>query len=274
MQTTDNVINLEQHIEQAIPTTGPAPGVTAFDPCSHVANAQRLIHHYGDKLLYVPGIGWHVWGPPWRADDLAAAKLVHGLGKLIAAEAAAMGQWVADAPNKERSDREAAMVARFKWANKCETERVIEETLRCARPYFVAKADTLDADPDLLGCPSGVLNLVTAEWREHQPNDRITKVAGCDFDTDAKAPTWEKFVSDIFGGDEELIGWFQRFCGYCLHGGRKEHLLPILWGGGGNGKSTALGALQAVMGDYAGTATPGLLIAKHGSDHPTGIADL
>src|SRR5690606_30840565 len=61
---------------------------------------------------------------------------------------------------------------------------------------------------------------------------------------------------------------------YMLSGRRGEHLLPILWGSGANGKSTFLGALQAVLGDYASSAAPGLLIQKHGNEHPTALADL
>lgn len=111
-------------------------------------------------------------------------------------------------------------------------------------------------------------------FREHRPVDRITKVTGCDYDAAATGDAWRAFLADVFAGDTEVIGWFQRFIGYCLSGHRNEHLLPILWGGGGNGKSTALGALQAMFGDYGDTAAETLLIQKFGSDHPTQIAAL
>lgn len=95
------------------PETG--PNGTAHDPCTHLANAYRIVEHYGDRLLYVEGIGWHTWSPPWRDDDLGARRIAQGLGQIIAKEAAEMAQGVADAKDKdERDRREKAMNARFK----------------------------------------------------------------------------------------------------------------------------------------------------------------
>ena len=58
--------------------------MSAHDPCSHLANAHRLVDHFGDQMLFVEGIGWHVWGPPWRHDELAVRRLAQSLGKIIA----------------------------------------------------------------------------------------------------------------------------------------------------------------------------------------------
>lgn len=258
----------------AIPATGPAPGITAIDPCSHVANAQRCVREFKDRLLYVDGIGWHTWGPPWKHDPHGAAELVHGLGRIVYAEAAVMADWVAQSPRNERDEREAAMVARFRWAKKCELAVNIEATLSVARPYFVANAEDMDANPGLVGCRNGVLDLQALAFREHRQADRITKTTGCDCDPDASGDAWRRFVLQVFGDDAELAEWFQRFVGYCLSGHRNEHLLPIFWGGGSNGKSTLLGALQAMFGDYADTAAETLLMQKAGGQHPTQIAAL
>jgi putative DNA primase/helicase len=274
MTPSEKIVSLVRNAPQEAPKTGPAPGVTAFDPCSHVANAQRLVREFADRLLYVDGIGWHTWGPPWRHDPHGAAELVHGLGKIIAAEAASMASWVADASRADRDEREHALLERLRWARKCELAGNIEATLETAKPYFAIKAEQLDADPDLLGCANGVLDLKSLEFREHRQSDHVTKVTGCDLVPDASAPMWEKFLADVFEGDAELVEWFQRFIGYTLSGHRNQHLLPILWGGGSNGKSTALGALQAMFGDYGDTAAETLLIQKFGSEHPTQIAAL
>lgn len=249
--------------------------MSAHDPCSHLANAHRLVQHFGDRMLYVESIGWHVWNPPWRLDELAARRLAQGLGKIIADEAAGMAPWVAEAADKaEREQRQQAMDRRFKWAGQSESAPVIEYSLRMAQPLLAEQADAMDGTPDLLGLPSGVLELRTGRHRQHQQRDRITKVAGCDFDPNATAPTWERFVSEAMGGDAELVDYLQRLAGYAISGRRGEHLLPILWGSGANGKSTFLGAVQAVLGEYAGSAAPGLLIQRHGTEHPTGLADL
>lgn len=254
---------------------GIAPATEAHDQNTHVANAYRLANHYGDRLLYVEGIGWHTWGPPWRHDELGALRMAQGLGRIIADEAAAMAPWVAQAKDKdERVRREKAMANRFKWATYSESAANIEASLRTARTMLACKAEELDAAPHLLALPSGVLDLETGEHREHRQSDRITKVAGCDFDPEATAPTWERFLSDVFAGDAELLAYVQKLAGYALSGERGEHLLPILYGSGANGKSTFLTTLQAMLGEYAGTAAPGLLVKKHGSDDQTATSEL
>lgn len=247
----------------------------AFSPCSHLANAYRIVTRYGDRLLWVEGIGWHVWGPPWKADELAARRVVHGLGRIIADDAAAMASWVAAAPDKmTREQREKAMADRFKWAGQSEGEKIIDPSMRMAAALLNCKATDMDANPDLLGLPDGVLDLRSGTVRPHRQTDRITKAAGCHFDPQAVAPTWQRFVAEVMGHDPALINYLQRLAGYALSGRRGDHLLPILYGSGANGKSTFLHALQSVMGDYASTAAPGLLVASSGEQHASATADL
>lgn len=268
---TETVLSLVTNAAKVVPEAGPRPdGITAFDPCSHVANAQRIRKHFGERLLYVNGIGWHVWGPPWRHDELAAQKLVHGLGAIIAQEAADLAAWAASAPNSnDRKEREHAMEARFRWARQTEQEVNLQASLHEARAYLYCDAADLDTNPLMLGFPNGVLNLDSGTFRDHEPGDRISKIMGCAYNPDARAPTWETFLSDVFDDDDDLFGWVQRFLGYCLSGKREEHLLPICWGAGGNGKGTLLETLLAMFGDYGGMAPPGLLMEQHNAQHPT-----
>jgi len=247
----------------------------AHDPCSHLANAHRLVEHFGVHLLYVKGIGWHTWSPPWRFDELGARRIAQRLGKVIAAEAASLAPWVADsADTDERQRREKKMARLFRWAGLSESTPNIEHSLRMSEPLLACDAADLDANPFLLGLPSSVLELDRGLNREHRPSDRITKVAGCDFDPNAVAPRWERFVAEIMDNNAEMIAYLQCLAGYSLSGERGEHLLPFFLGSGANGKSTFCGAIQEVFGEYGGTAPPGLLIHKGGNEHPTGLASL
>ncbi len=250
-------------------------GADYFDPCSHVANGNRIAAHYGDRLMFVDGLGWHEWGPPWRADSLGAIRVVQTLGRLVALEGAELGTFVAEAPDAdERKRREKVQAQRFKWASDSESAGNIAASMRMAEPRLCVKPEALDADPWLLGTPGGVLDLRRGEVREHRQSDLITKTAGCDFDPNAEAPTFERFVSEAMGGDPGLIDYLGRLSGYLLTGDRSAHVLPIFHGAGGNGKSVFLSTVQAALGEYAGVAAPGLLMQTHGSEHPTGMADL
>jgi putative DNA primase/helicase len=64
-----------------------------------------------------------------------------------------------------------------------------------------------------------------------------------------------------------------RLFGHTLLGKVVEHVLPILYGVGANGKTTLVEAVTTTFGDYARPADPGLLIDR-GDVHPTGTAAL
>ena len=82
-----------------------------------------------------------------------------------------------------------------------------------------------------------------------------------------------QFLGDVFANDADLLDYVQRLTGYALSGQRGEHLLPIFYGSGANGKSTFLTTVQSMLGEYAGTAAPGLLVKKHGSDDMTATSE-
>lgn len=256
----------------------PEPWAGSEDPCTDLANARRLERQYGHLLLFVEGIGWHVWTKgrgPWLHDELAARRAAQSLGRIVAKEAESLAKWAAAAPDDDvRAARTKAMNRRFAWIGRCESAQGVENALKMAQPLLACKAEELDALPMVLGLPSGVLELDTGRYREHRQADRLTRIAGCDYDPAATCPTWLKFVNEVMCSNPELVDYFQRLIGYSLSGHRGEHLLPIFHGGGANGKSTALGTVQAMLGAYAGTAAPGLLIARNGNEHPTGLADL
>lgn len=246
------------YVERQAPPPLPPKEGSATDT-SELSNAHRMLKLHGTDLLAVEGIGWHVWQGhgPWRHDPPAVHRLAFALGQLIQAEADAMQEWVDDETvcGSDEADRRADVQKyRQRWAKASESRTVINNSLALLENLLPCKADTLDANPLLVGCPGGVIDLATCTLRPHAREDRVTKVIGCDYDPAARAPTWERFIGEVFGGDAELIRYVQTLTGYILSGQRGHHLLPVFYGTGANGKSTFLGTLQALMGDYAGTA--------------------
>jgi putative DNA primase/helicase len=247
---------------------------------SDLANARRLVNAHGQDLMHVPGVGWHVWAGdgPWQCDDGHAQRLAFGLGRMIQIEADALTAWVDDekvAGSDEQKRRADYQKTLHRWARSSEFVVSVRHTLDAAQTMLSVKADQLDASPMLVGTPGGVIDLATGgTQREHRRDDRITKRIACDYDPAAKASTWIAFISRIMGGDAELIAYLQTLCGYMLCGERGEHALPVLYGKGANGKSTFLATIQSLLADYAGTAAPGLLLARRDSDQLAAIAGL
>src|SRR5262249_16756302 len=131
------------------------------------------------------------------------------------------------------------------WAVKSESASRIEAMVRLARSEkgIPVTPPELDADPWLLNCPNGTLDLRPGKAHEHRPADLITKLCPTKLVPKLPAPRWEAFLREIFDGKQDLIAYLQRLLGYCLTGDVREQILPIFWGSGANGKSTLLNAV-------------------------------
>ena len=113
--------------------------------------------------------------------------------------------------------------------------------------------DELDTDNYLFNVNGITLNLKNGKGFPPEPTNLITKKSKFIYDKDAKCPTWDMFLLQIFNKDTDLIRFVQKAMGYSLSGDVREQCLFILWGTGANGKSTFLNVLQELFGDYACT---------------------
>lgn len=148
--------------------------------------------------------------------------------------------------------------------------------LTLARSYaqVAAAPDALDAKPGVLNCANGTVDLDSGRFRPADPADLLTKQAAAPYDPAAPVPTWRAVLDTAFAGDPEMVDWFQRAVGYAAMGAPREHLLFVCYGTGANGKSTILGAIQDVLGDYARSLPVDALISHRGEFHPAATADL
>ena len=96
------------------------------------------------------------------------------------------------------------------------------------------------------------------------------------YDPEAEAPTWQRFLGEIFEGYEDIPPFLSRFFGSCLTGDISEQRLPVFWGDGSNGKSTLLNAVVDTIGvDYTMQANSDLFIdRKSDNRHTTELASL
>src|SRR5262249_36131226 len=85
---------------------------------------------------------------------------------------------------------------------------------------------------------------------------------------------WMKFLARIMDDNQDLITYLQRVVGYGLTGDVSEQCLWFFYGTGANGKSTFLGTVLAMLGDYGMQAVSDLLMVKNHEGHPTERADL
>lgn len=177
---------------------------------------------------------------------------------------------------EDRSGRALLLASRSVAKLDAQVHRVgrINAGLALAAPRVSILPEDLDRDGMLLNCPNGTADLRSMELRPHSRADRLTKLCPTPFDPAARAPLWDRFLERILP-DSDVRSYVQRLIGYSVTGVVRDHVLPILYGAGANGKSTFLGVLRRVVGsDYAAEAAPDILMIRSGNQHPTERADL
>ncbi|OFX15255.1 MAG: hypothetical protein A2Z18_00180 [Armatimonadetes bacterium RBG_16_58_9] len=246
--TVDELLALVESAEEWTPPPEREPSdhqtIKPSDfPLTDLGNAERLIDASGENLRYDVDAGkWIVWnGKRWEYDSTGEVNrmtmsVIRSLYKLL--------------PGMDRTPGEEL----YKHIKKSESAPRLAAMLELARfleGVPVQSAD-LDHDPMLLNVLNGTVDLRSGTLRPHTREDLITKLAPVEYNPNAKAPRWERFLTEVFQGDDEVVGFVRRMAGYCLTGSTREESVFMLVGKGENGKSKLVETLRAVLGDYAG----------------------
>lgn len=244
--------------------------------CTDLANANRIEKFFG-KNIFVIGKDWYTWtGKVWLKDDADVYRDACLLGRLIKQEAA---EWLAKPCRNDEDKKLNAGVAKalLSHAKKSEMGGAINTAIALLKKTLTIRADTVNQNEWLLNCNNGTVDLRTGKLQPHNPDDRITRMINIDYDPLAKSPVWDAVLAKItledgLGQGKPIARFLQRWFGYCATGSTREHKMVIHYGGGANGKSTVIDTVSLVLGEYADTAAPGLLIASKNNNHPTEIA--
>lgn len=207
-----------------------------------LGNAERLVARHGDDVLYVPGLGWHVWdGRRFRRDD--DGEIVRRMKETVRAIASAAAA----------TDDDSGRKALLRHALESEREPRLRAALALAQSdaAVVRRVEDLDADPDVLNVGNGTIHLAVSELLPHARESLCTKLVDVDYDAGAEAPRFLAFLDRVFAGDQELIAFLQRFTGYALTGHTREQVVAIAYGTGANGKTTYTEIMRDLLGDYA-----------------------
>lgn len=214
-----------------------------------LGNAERFRDRYGDSVRYVHT--WERWlcwdGTRWRQDETdEVVRLAKDTVRAIWDEARRV------AGNQDRAK------ALAKHAIKSEASRAIASLLSLGKSEdgMGVRPEDLDRLPWLLNCANGTLDLRTGILRPHAPRELHTKLCPISYDPAAECPRWLTFLTQIMGGDPEMVAFLCRSVGYWLTGSTREQCMWILHGSGSNGKSTFLDVIRTVLADYGTTSDP------------------
>jgi putative DNA primase/helicase len=232
-----------------------APGINhkASDyPLTDIGNAEHFENRYKGNAIFCHGPNnWHIWNrKKWAVDSTLE---IQNLGSDLIKEIA-----VAAVENND-SDK-------VKKALSLQSYPKIKAMLELAKSKLKTEPGAFNTQSMLLNCQNGVLDSVNGTLMPHNPTLMLSKIANVEFDPNALCPQWERFLSEIMLGREDLIYFLQSLVGLSLTGDTSEQYFYILYGSGENGKSTFINTIMGMLGDYAITTPASAIMTKWNPD--------
>jgi putative DNA primase/helicase len=242
----------------------PAPVFYTFDD---TGNAKRFTDRFGESVLYnYTAKKWMYYdGRRWVPDENGETKRM--ADEIVDMIRSGMQAYLDALPmdaDVSAAKKEYVKHAKLSRSSKAKTNMLTESQHRVPVNYA-----QLDRHPSLLCVLNGELNLKTGSLQAHDKSHLITKIAHTEYTDKMDHPLWDKFLTEIFGGDKELIRYIQKAVGYSLTGLTQEHCAFFLYGTGRNGKSTFLDIITEMLGDHAVNIQPETIMLKQTSGGPT-----
>lgn len=209
------------------------------------------------KFLYVENRGWLNWvGTHWEdCNDRRLWDPIYEEIRNLVAEWASIG-------------KSARAIADLKKCVDATKTRRLVDTMSS---FLVIQSHHLDAEHDLLNCANGTVDLRTGELRKHSREDYLTALSDIQYVPGATHADWDKVLGAI---RPDALEWMQYRCGQAATGWRvPDDVVPILQGGGANGKTTFTGAILSALGGYGRILSERAIFNSQG-DHPTELMSL
>lgn len=211
----------------------------------HVAEAVR------DRLAYVDGLGWLVYLPDLGSWEMGGDSAALG----CIAEVTQM--W-----------REGIMLTgdddMVKRVAKLQRVSVTSGILKHLSWLLTTPIASFDANPSLLCALNGVVDARTCELLPFAPEYKMLKQVQANYVPGATHPAWDKALEAL---DPAERAWFQVWIGCAITGYQPDDhgaAVPILVGGGSNGKSVLMTAITHAFAGYSHVGVHALLSPRDG----------
>jgi putative DNA primase/helicase len=153
-----------------------------------LGNARRLVARHGSDMRFCQvWKAWLVWdGTLWKRDDTGEVER--------RAKETALSIY-GEATVEPDADKRRLI---SKWARDSESHKHIAAMIDLAKSEIgiLASPAQFDADPFLLNCRNGTLDLRTGVLLEHRREDFCTKQVACNYIPDAPCPAWSMFLNE------------------------------------------------------------------------------
>lgn len=221
----------------------------------HAAEALR------DRLAYVDGLGWLVY-----SDDL---------GVWERASTSTALHWVSTAVCAWHAAATLTGDESFvKRVGRLRSNGSLRGILMHIEAFVTIPMSKFDTGLDLVCTPNGVVDLRTGKLMPHSPKYLMTQQTSVEYVPGATHKVWNKALEALDAPERE---WFQRWVGCGLTGYQPDDhgaAVPILFGGGSNGKSVLMTGITRAFDKYAHVGSQSLLMPNDGKAFLQAAADL
>ena len=206
-------------------------------------------------------------------------------------------RWIAwDGPEKGWSDPRAEAIVKQEIENQLiyyvakygesfgdnESVRTKLTSARCVRDIetllrsrLAITSDDINKGELIIQTPGGPWSLRTGKPLEGDEYEnlinlrdtRSTRVSPVDMPT----PMFDSLLDHLSCGDQAVAAWLLSYFGYALLGNPKLHHIVVLYGPGGNGKSTIAEIFMRIWGDYATSINRSVIMDSGANNHPTSL---
>lgn len=216
---------------------------------------------------------WLVWaGHHWQLDKMSeASAAVEGVARVYQGEAKRLTGEIKELMANEKD-----------WASLAEDRKQLNarvSALRSSRRRsncllfahttedpLAIEGSEIDQRPWLLPCPNGVVDLKTGELESGRQEDYLMKACLVPWPEEgikADAGPWEIVLDEIFSGNQKLVEFFWRVCGYALIGEVRESIFVVMTGQGRNGKSMIVETISKILGPLSGAIRSEMLLDQN-----------
>lgn len=235
-------------------------------PWNDIGNGRLFADVFKDIARFVPERKqWFIYDSTRWVPDTGALKAM----ELCKDLADALMRYTLDIHDEHK--RKSYIDYCRKWQS-----RHVRITILCdAQSVYPIPMQEFDRDKDLLNCANGTIDLNSMQFREHNPEDRLTKIIPVEYIPGARSERYDRFISEIMSGDIQRARFLQKSIGYALGGDTRFECMFFLYGATiRNGKGTLMESILRVMGDYGKSVRAETLAQRHNVNSQAPSEDL
>jgi putative DNA primase/helicase len=135
-------------------------------------------------------------------------------------------------------------IVRYQW-----NEQYLKKSIFALSSHSM-NTKKLKESTNYINCKNGLLNLETLSLEPHNSEVFSVTQLPIEYNPEAKAPRFKKFLNEIFENDRQIINLVQEIMGDALTTDTKAEQVVFFYGSNGkNGKSTLLSLIRALLGE-------------------------